>query len=179
MFEMHYTRVQLKGLTWDFTDDVLTERAITDQQPLQTPYLEDYYPVEVVGVSPNNEWQLLQITDAPEAYQGFWLVNQETVTQIIPYVPALIRWEWSDDSEILWLIHALYDISGDSYGLQIVVVDLTGPDAPQTVFNSRDTDISPDLLSPRESYKLVFSPAHKTVLTYEVLILMKHSSINP
>lgn len=166
MFDIHYSRKQFKRLTWDFTDDVLTERAITDQQPLQTPYLEDYYPVEVVGASPNNEWQLLQITDAPEAYQGFWLVNQETVTQIISYVPALIRWEWSDDSEMLWLIHALHDISGDSYGLQIVVVDLTGPDLPQIVFNSRDIDILPDL---RDPYKLVFSPAHKTVLTYEVL----------
>ncbi len=168
MFDIHYSRKQFKGLTWDFTDDVLTERAITDQQPLQTPYLENYYPVEVVGVSQNNEWQLLQITDSSDAYQGFWLVNQETTTQIIPYVPSLINWRWSDDSEMLWLYHTLHDISGDSYGLQIVVVDLTGPDSPQIVFNSRDIDILPDL---RDPYKLVFSPAHKTVLTYEVLTI--------
>ena len=146
MFEMHYTRVQLKELTWDFKGNALTERSVTDQLPLQTPYLEDYYPLEVVGISPNNEWQLLQITDAPEEYQGFWLVNQETVTQIIPYVPFSTDWQWSGDSDMLWLVHPLYDISGDSYAGQSVVVDLAGPDAPQTVFNSWDTDMSPNLL---------------------------------
>jgi hypothetical protein len=170
MFDVHYSRMQLKGLTWDFTDDVLTERVVTDQQPLQTPYFKDYY-IDVVGVSPNNEWQLLQVSEAPKEYQGFWLVNQETGTQIIPYVPTLINWRWSDDSDMLWLIHTIHDISGDSYAIQSVVVDLTGPDAPQTVFNSWDSDMSPNLLSPTEPepYELVFSPAHKTVLSYQII----------
>lgn len=165
-FPMHYDWMLLKGLTWDFKGDVFTERSITDQQPMQKPYREDY-PIEVVGVSPNNEWQLLHVTEAPEAYQGFWLVNQETVIQIVPYVPSLIDWKWSDDSEMLWLFHTLHDISGDSYAGQSVRIDLTGTDAPQTVFNSRDSDMSPSLLLPSESYRLVFSPAHKTVLSYE------------
>jgi hypothetical protein len=158
LFPMHYDWMLLKGLTWDFKGDVFTEHSITDQQPMQKPYLEDY-PIEVVGVSPNNEWQLLHVTEAPEEYQGFWLVNQETVTQIVPYVPSLIDWKWSDDSEMLWLSHTLHDISGDSYAGQSVRVDLTGTDAPQTVFSSRDSDMSPS--------RLVFSPAHKTVLSYE------------
>lgn len=172
MFDIHYSRMQLKGLTWDYKDDVLTERAITDQQPMQTPYLEDY-SVDVVGVSPNNEWQLFQVSEAPEEYQGFWLVNQETATQIIPYVPTSIRWQWSNDSEMLWLIHTLHDISGDSYASQSVVVDLTGTDAPQIVFNSWDTDMSPNLLSPTEPepYELIFSPAYKTVLSYKLIQL--------
>ena len=167
-FPINYVWMLLKGLTWDFKGDGFMEHSITDQQPLQMPYLEDY-PVEVVGVSPNNEWQLLQVTEAPEEYQGFWLVNQETVTHIIPYVPALIDWQWSDDSEMLWLFHTLHDISGDSYAGQSVRVDLAGTDAPQIVFSSRDSDMSPGLLSPSESYRLVFSPAHKTVLSYEVI----------
>ncbi|MEZ4513969.1 MAG: hypothetical protein R3C62_19025 [Chloroflexota bacterium] len=169
-FKIHYAWMLLKGFTWDFKDDVLTEYSITeiiDQQPLQIPYLEDY-PVEVVGVSPNNEWQLLQITEAPEAYQGFWLVNQETVTQIIPYVPSSMKWKWSVDSGMLWLIHTIHDLSGDSYAGQSVVVDLTGADAPQTVFNSWETDMSPNLLSPTEPepYELVFSPTYSTILSY-------------
>jgi RHS repeat-associated protein len=167
-FPINYAWVQLTGLTWDFKYNVFTESSITEQQPMQKPYLEDY-PVEVVGVSPNNEWQLLQITEAPEAYQGFWLVNKKTVTQIVPYVPSSIKWQWSNDSEMLWLIHTIHDISGDSYAIQSVVVDLAGTDAPQTVFNSWDTDMSPNLLSPTEPepYELVFSPAHKTVLSYK------------
>lgn len=167
-FPIHYDWMLLKGLTWDFKSNMFTEHSITDQQPLQTPYLEDY-PIEVVGVSPNNEWQLLQVSEAPEEYQGFWLVTQETVTQIISYVPSLIDWQWSNDSEMLWLFHTLHDISGDSYAGQSVRVDLTGADAPQTVFTSRDTDMSPGLLLPSESYQLVFSPAGKTVLSYELI----------
>ncbi len=167
-FPIHYDWMLLKGLTWDFKHNGFTERSITDQQPIQKPYIEDY-PVEVVSVSPNNEWQLLQVSEAPEEYQGFWLVNQETVTQIVPYVPSLIDWKWSDDSEMLWLFHTLHDISGDSYAGQSVRIDLTGADAPQTVFNSRDNDMSPGLLLPSESYRLVFSPSHKTVLSYEVI----------
>ncbi|MBK7920006.1 MAG: hypothetical protein IPJ94_27870 [Chloroflexi bacterium] len=116
-FPIHYDWMLLKGLTWDFKHNGFTERSITDQQPIQKPYIEDY-PVEVVSVSPNNEWQLLQVSEAPEEYQGFWLVNQETVTQIVPYVPSLIDWKWSDDSEMLWLFHPLYDISGESYARQ-------------------------------------------------------------
>ncbi|MBK6710059.1 MAG: hypothetical protein IPG51_06920 [Chloroflexi bacterium] len=168
-FPINYAAMLLKGATWDFKSDVFTERSITDQQPLQMPYSEDY-PVEVVGVSPNNEWQLLQVSEAPEAYQGFWLVSQETVTHIIPYVPASINWQWSDDSELLWLVHGLYDISGESYAIQRVVIDLTGIDAPQTVFSSRDTDMSPNLFSsdsPNPPYQVVFSPAHKIVLSYK------------
>ncbi|MCB0153529.1 MAG: hypothetical protein KDF65_01945, partial [Anaerolineae bacterium] len=167
-FPINYSWTLLRGLTWDYEGNVLTGRSITDQQPLQTPYLEDY-PVDVVSVSPNNEWQLLQVTEAPEEYQGFWLVNQEMVTQIIPYVPYSPNWQWSDDSEMLWLEHLLYDISGDSYASQTVIVDLVGPEAPKTVNNFRDTDISPDLTSSHESYELVFSPAHKTALSYERL----------
>lgn len=167
-FPINYSWMLLRGLSWDFKDGVYTEHSITDQQPLQMPYPEDY-PIEVVSVSPNNEWQLLQITEAPEEYQGFWLVNQETVTHIIPYGPTLIDWQWSDDSEMLWFFHTLHDISGDSYGSQRVRVDLTGTDAPQIVFSSRDTAMKPDSLLPSESYGLVFSPAHKTVLSYELL----------
>lgn len=167
-FDIHYQWTQLKGLTWDFKGDVFTGRSITDQQPLQIPYPEDY-PIEVVGVSPNNEWQLLQVSEAPEEYQGFWLVNQETVTHIIPYVPASINWQWSDDSEMLWLVHPLYDISGESYAIQRLVVNLTGIDAPQTVFSSWDTDMSPNLFSSDspDPYLVVFSPAHKIVLSYK------------
>jgi hypothetical protein len=167
-FPIHYDWLLLKGVTWDFKGDVFTERSVTDQQPLQMPYPEDY-PIEVVGVSPNNQWQLLQVTEAPEEYQGFWLVDQETVTQIVPYVPSLIDWKWSDDSEMLWLFHTLHDVSGDSYAGQSVRIDLMGTDAPQTVFTSRETDMSPSLLLPSESYQLVFSPVRKTVLSYELI----------
>lgn len=160
-------RVLLKGQTWDFNSENLVRSPVTDQIAIQSPCDQDC-PLEVIGVAPNNSWQLLQITDAPTDYQGFWLINNETVKNLVPYVPFYSQWQWSSDSRLLWLIYALHDISGESYGFESMIVDLASPTSPQIVFQSWNQSESQvlNLLSPDE-YELVFSPVEKTVLSYE------------
>lgn len=162
-------RVLLKGQTWDLNSGQLVESPITEQSAIQNP-CEQNCPLEVVGIAPDNSWQLLQITDASPDYQGLWLVNQETVKNLVPYVPVFSQWHWSNDSHMLWLIYTLHDIGGEGYGSESMVVDLAVPDSPQIVFQSWDTNQSPPLnpLSPDE-YNLVFSPVDKTVLSYEFI----------
>jgi hypothetical protein len=160
-------RVLLKGQTWDLNSGDLVESPVTEQNAIQNPCDQDC-PLEVVGIAPDNSWQLLQITDAPANYQGFWLANKETVTNLIPYVPSYNQWRWSDDGHMLWFIHTLHDISGESYGFESMVVDLTAPASPKIIFQSWDPKQTqlPNLLSPDE-YELIFSPVDKTVLSHE------------
>lgn len=159
-------RILLKGLTWDFNSSHLVENPVTGQSAIQNPCGLACL-LEVVGVAPDNSWQLLQLTDVPTDYQGFWLVNQDTVANLIPYVPSSTQWRWSNDSRMLWLIYTLHDMSGESYAFESMVVDLSAPASPQIVFQSWNPDqIVPNLLSPVE-YNLVFSRADKTVLSYE------------
>lgn len=158
-------RVLLKGQTWDLNNGQLVESSITEQNATQNPCDQNCL-LEVVSIAPDNNWQLLQITTAPADYQGLWLVNQKTVQNLVPYVPPNSKWRWSNDSHMLWLTYTLVDISGESYGSESMVVDLTVPDSAQIVFQSWDVNQAPNLLSPDE-YDLVFSPTDKTVLSYE------------
>lgn len=161
------SRVLLKGQTWDFNGGNLVESPVTEQDAIQSPCEADC-PLEVVGVAPDNSWQLLQVTEAPAEYQGLWLANEETVYNLVPYVPIDSRWQWSNDSQLLWLIYTLHDIGGESYAFESMVVDLSAPASPQIIFQSWNPNEwqSPHLLSPNK-YKLVFSPEDKTVLSYE------------
>jgi hypothetical protein len=163
-------RVLLKGQTWDFTSGDLIESPITEQNAIQNPCDLDC-PLEVIGVAPDNRWQLLQITDAPADYQGLWLANEDTVINLVPYVPFYSQWDWSSDSQMLWLVYTLQDNSGETYGSESMVVDLTATASPQIIFRSWEetgyqSQSPPNLLSPDE-YTLVFSPVDKTVLLYE------------
>lgn len=164
------SRVLLKGHTWDFNSGSLVESMVTGQDAIQSPCDYDC-PLDVISVAPDNSWQLLQITDTPDEYQGLWLVNQETVTNLISYVPVDSQWQWSSDSRLLWLIYTLHDKNGESYGSESMVVDLTEPDLPRFVFqswgeNQYQLQSPPNLLSP-DDYNLVFSPVEKTVLLYK------------
>lgn len=160
----------LKGQIWDFNNGTLVESPVTTQGAMNNPCDQDC-PLEVVGVAPDNSWQLLQITDAPADYQGLWLVNNESAINLIPYVPSSSQWQWSSDSQMLWLVYTLHDNSGETYGSESMVVDLTMPASPQIIFRSWEEtgyqwQSPPNLLSPDE-YTLVFSPVDKTVLLYE------------
>lgn len=165
-------RILLKGQTWDFNSGTLVESPVTEQDAVQNPCEQDC-PLEVIGVAPDNSWQLLQITEASAEYQGLWLASEETVTNVVPYVPIYSHWQWSNDSQMLWLIYTLQGINGETYGAESVVVDLIAPVAPQVVFRSWETNpyqlySPPNLLSP-DDYHLVFSPVDKTVLLYEYI----------
>jgi hypothetical protein len=162
-------RVLLKGQTWDLNSGDLVESPVTEQNAMQSPCGQDC-PLEVIGVAPDNSWQLLQITDAPADYQGLWLANKETVTNLIPYVPFYSQWQWSNDSRMLWLIYTLQNIDGETYAFESMIVDLAESASPQIVFQSWNPDQSqsPSLLSPDE-YELIFSPVDKTVLSNEFI----------
>jgi hypothetical protein len=164
------SRVLLKRQTWNFNSGSLVESLVTSQDAILSPCDHDC-PLDVISVAPDNSWQLLQITDASDEYQGLWLANQETVTNLIPYVPVDSQWQWSSDSRLLWLIYTLHDKSGESYGSESMVVDLTAPNSPRIVFqswgeNQYQLQSPPNLLSP-DDYNLVFSPVEKTVLLYK------------
>jgi hypothetical protein len=162
-------RVLLKGQTWDFNTGTLVETPVTEQDAMQNPCDQDC-PLEVIGVAPDNSWQLLQITEAPAEYQGLWLVNEETVYNLVPYVPFFSDWRWSADSRMLWLLYTLQYIDGETYGAEDMVVDLATPALPRIVFRSWDAGQWQWLnyLPPsRDGYEFVFSPADKTMLAYE------------
>ena len=57
-------RVLLKGQTWDLNNGNLVESPVTDQNVIQSPCGQNC-PLEVIGIAPDNSWQLLQITEAP------------------------------------------------------------------------------------------------------------------
>jgi hypothetical protein len=162
-------RVLLKGQTWDFNRETLVETPVTEQDAIQNPCDQDC-PLEVIGVAPDNSWQLLQITEAPAEYQGLWLVNEETVYNLVPYVSIFSDWRWSADSRMLWLFYMLQDRGGETYGSERLVVDLAAPALPRIVFRSWDAGQWQwlNFLPPsRDGYEFVFSPADKTVLAYE------------
>ncbi len=168
-------RVLLKGQTWNFNSGTLIESQITGQTAMQNPCGQNC-PLEVVSLAPDDSWQLLQVTDAPAEYQGLWLVNEDSVTHLIPYVPVDSQWQWSNDSRILWLIYTLHDISGESYGAESMVVDLSIPASPQIVSQSWESnEIAPNLLWPVE-YEIVFSPKDKTVLSHEYIDFSEYLS---
>jgi hypothetical protein len=162
-------RVLLKGQTWDFIRGTLLETPVTEQDAIQNPCDQDC-PLEVIGVAPDNSWQLLQITEAAAEHQGLWLVNKETVYNLVPYVPIFSDWRWSADSRMLWLFYMLQDRGGETYGSERLVVDLAHPALPQIVFRSLDAGQWQwlNFLPPsRDGYEFVFSPADKAVLAYE------------
>ena len=168
-------RILLKSQTWDFNTNRLAESSGVDQAARQIPCEQDC-PLEVVALAPDNSWQLLQITDAPAESQGFWLVDDDTVAHVIPYVPFDPQWRWSEDSRRLWLVYTLHDRIGESYGAESLIVDLTASEAPKIIFqswNSSQKEVA-NLLSPEE-YKLVFSPLEKSVLSYKSISLSESS----
>ena len=157
-------RLLLRGLNWNLSSGTLMELPISEQTPLQNP-CPNNCPLEVVGVAPDNSWQLVQITDAPTEVRGLWLVNQNVVEQLIPYVPSYSKWEWSSDSQRLWINYTVQDISGDSFAFDSMMVDLSTQNSPFILyrsFNNSQTSVG-QLLSPSE-YNLAFSS-----LSYEVL----------
>lgn len=163
-------RVLLKGQMWNWESGVLVEIPVTTESAIQTP-CADNCPVDVVSIAPDESWQLLQITEAFAEYRGLWLVSEEAMFNVVPYVPVTSQWQWSDDSDMLWITYTLQDIDGETYGAESAVVDLTISSSPQLLFRSwgeigYQWQSPPNLLSPDE-YTLVFSPVDKVVLLYE------------
>lgn len=160
-------RVLLIPQIWNLVSGELTEMSLSNQDAITSPCDGDC-PLEVVSASPGGNTQLLQVTEAPSEYQGLWLGNEESLTNLVPYVPVYSRWEWSSDGQLLWLIYTLQDLTGETFGLESMVVDISSMEAPVVLYQSSDSEISDaeNRLSPIE-YEIAFSPEEKTVLAYE------------
>lgn len=111
-------------------------------------------PLEILGESPNQQWQLLQISDVNESQIGVWIVSEDQMVRLVDYVPSSSTWQWSEDSSLLWFVHTTEEHGADSL--------ITWLDQPVTVTRSEDSINNP--LDPTY-YFLAFSPLEKTVVS--------------
>lgn len=114
-------RILLVGGQLDLARGELGLRSLDVAAPLSNPCGETC-PLEVLGQSPNGEWQLLQVNDWLREQMGLWLVSAETAIRLVPYVPAYPRWQWADDSSLLWLSYYFEDSGGET-----LVIPLDNP----------------------------------------------------
>jgi hypothetical protein len=111
-------RIMLAGGQLDLSNGQPGPRPLDVDAPLANPCGE-VCPLEVLGQSPDEQWQLAQINDWLRAQMGIWLLSAETAIRIIPYVPANLRWQWAEDSSTLWLTYSFHDIGGETLVIQL------------------------------------------------------------
>lgn len=99
------SRILLTGGQVDLLAGQLSLRAFDVGQPITRPCGAPC-PLEVIGQSPDGKWQLLQVSDWLSDYMGLWLVSETAMTHVVAYVPAGLRWQWADDSSLLWLTYS-------------------------------------------------------------------------
>ena len=151
------SRMLLTGGQIDLSSGELDPRPLDVDAPLANPCGEAC-PLEVLGQSPNGQWQLVQVNDWLRAQMGLWLVSAETALRLVPYVPASPGWQWADDSSMLWLTYYFDEVGGAT-----LVVRL---DNPPAVHQSQDGG----LLDPSLNW-LGYSPADNTAFVVSVLSL--------
>lgn len=143
------SRIQLRSGQLDLANGRLSSRLLAVGEALSNPCSQQC-PLEVIGQSPDGQWQLMQVTDWLEEEMGIWLGSSEGATRLVAYVPSSPQWQWSTDSTLLWLTYPDAD-----YGAHAVTVWL---DTPPTI---RITDYQ-DVLNP-SLYFLAYSPLDSTV----------------
>ncbi len=109
-------------------------------------------PLEILGVSPNQEWQLIQVSDAGESQIGFWLVSKNQIVRLIEYVPSSSSWQWDETGSLLWFVFAT-----EEHGADALVIQL---DNPISIIHSGQGKDNP--LDATYNY-LAYSPYDKTV----------------
>ncbi len=107
------SRILLTGGQLDLLSGEMSARSLDVDAPLTNPCGEEC-PLEVLGQSPNREWQLVQINDWLRSRMGLWLVSAETAIRIVPYVPAYPEWQWAEDSSLLWLVYNYDEVGGET-----------------------------------------------------------------
>lgn len=115
--------VLLIGGQLNLSSDKLSQRPLDVDAPLTNPCGEEC-PLEVLGQSPNREWQLVQINDWLRAQMGLWLVSAESAVRLVSYVPAVSTWQWAEDSSALWLVYSYHEDGGET-----LVIRLENPPA--------------------------------------------------
>lgn len=128
------------------------------QRPAFTPLLHNPCPggclLDVIGQSPDNKWQLVQVSSSLSDELGFWLVGQDEAIRLVNFVPTFSNWQWASDSSMLWLVHSLYE-----YGLQSLIVRL---DLMPPVILLEEQQINP--LFDATRYVSAFNPMAKSIL---------------
>lgn len=127
-----------------------------DFAPLLSNPCGELCPLEILGQSPNEEWQLVQVSDWSENKIGIWLINADETIRLVPYVPGRSTWQWSIDDTLLWYVY-----SGTSYGLNALAVQLDSPIDIVPIEHDRANPLDPLY------YLSAFSPRDKTVASTE------------
>ena len=110
--------IMLAGGQLDLSSHELSLRPLNMNAPLASPCGE-VCPLEVLGQSPNGEWQLVQVNDWLRAQMGLWLVSEESAIRVVPYVPAVSNWQWAEDSSLLWLVYYYPEAGGETLVFQL------------------------------------------------------------
>ncbi len=79
-----------------------SSRPLAVGHPLSNPCGEDC-PMEVISQSPDSKWQVIQVSDWVSETEGYWLVNEDKMERLVPYITGT-TFRWADDSSLLWLI---------------------------------------------------------------------------
>lgn len=98
------SRYMLIGGQIDLSVGTVSLRPLDVDPPLFNPCDEEC-PLEVLSQSPDNQWQLVQVNDWLQAKMGLWLVSTESAIRLVPYVPFNPRWQWAEDSSMLWILY--------------------------------------------------------------------------
>lgn len=111
-------RILITGGQLNLLDGKFTSRPLEVGSPLGNPCGEDC-PMEVISQSPNGKWQVIQVSDWVREKEGYWLVSENEMVHLVPYVTGA-ELRWSDDSSLLWLVTSYpNDIGGYTLLIQL------------------------------------------------------------
>lgn len=127
-----------------------------DFEPLLNNPCGEDCPLEIIGQSPNREWQLVQVHDWLVDVSGIWLVSKSEMIQLIPYI-AYLKWQWAADNSLLWIVYSDPEVGGYT-----LVAQLGSPVIVRnTVFGTEEL---PFQLDPW-SHIVAFSPIDKIAIS--------------
>ncbi|MBE7529130.1 MAG: hypothetical protein HS099_05295 [Ardenticatenaceae bacterium] len=150
-----YTRRLIAGGQLSLPEGPPSQRPL-DVDPLLNNPCGEACPLEIIGQSPNREWQLVQVHDWLVEKSGIWLVGKSEMIRLIPYITHL-QWQWATDNSLLWIVYSDPELGGYTLVAQLdnpVVTRGTGP----------ITQDLPYLLDPW-NYIVAFSPIDKVAIS--------------
>lgn len=150
-----YTRRQIVGGQLSLPEEQFSQRPLNVASLLNNPCGETC-PLEIIGQSPNQEWQLVQVHDWLVEKSGIWLVSKKEMIRLIPYITHL-QWQWATDSSLLWIVYNDPELGGYTLVAQLdnpIVIRGTGP----------ITEDLPHLLDPWY-FIVAFSPVDKMAIS--------------
>ncbi len=130
---------------------ILESRTLVFAPLLNNPCGEEC-PLEIINQSPDERWQLVQVSDWLREKIGIWLVGEKEMVQLIRYVPFGLDWQWARDSSMLWLEYS----DPDRGGYALVVYPEDSITVKETEYGS---PLDPTFYFPD------FSPTEKIVLS--------------